>query len=149
MKAWRKFAIVLVIGFGLTAAVASGSDSSSDGSKKSSSEEGSKGASAGNNSSGKTDELDDVTVSACAREELFGPKATLEITNNSTDPSDYMITVSFESPDGATNFGTGNAFVQRLAPGQKKTEEVSSLETNVPEGEITCKITKVDRSASL
>jgi len=102
----------------------------------------------GNSSRGEADELDDVRLDGCSKDRAMGwGTATLEITNDSSEPSDYTIEVTFESRDGSTNFGTGFAYVTNMAAGQSKTEEVTSLEE--PSGKFKCKITSVDRTASL
>lgn len=90
----------------------------------------------------------DVEVSACGVEEFSGPEATLNVTNNSSGRSNYIIEVSFESEDGAQQYGTGTAILNNLEPGQSKTETASAFE-EVPEGaSFTCRLVEVDRFAS-
>jgi hypothetical protein len=101
-----------------------------------------------NSSRGEADELDDVQLDKCSKDRSTKwATARLKITNNSSEDSDYAIDVTFESRDGAANFGTGFAYVENLAPGQSKTEEVTSLEE--ASGKFTCKIESVDRTASV
>ena len=88
----------------------------------------------------------DVAITACAQDGLGFMEATVDVTNNSSGKSNYMIEVSFESSDQSQQFGTGMAFVNNLEPGQKKAESVSALEE--PTGEFTCRITDVNRMAS-
>jgi len=64
--------------------------------------------------------------------------STLRITNHSSKPSNYMVTVTFESPDGATQVGTGLAAVNSLQPAQSTVQDVSSLA--VPAGAFVCKV---------
>jgi hypothetical protein len=49
-----------------------------------------------------------------------------------------MVTVTFESPDGATQVGTGLAGVNSLQPAQSTVQDVSSLA--VPAGAFVCKV---------
>ena len=136
----RKVSTLVVVGVALFALIASGETESSSGSA----------GDAKSSSAGESSEVDDVTVAGCAKDDVLGfPEATLSIVNNSEKPSDYIIEVSFESPDGAMNNGTGNALVQRLAPGQTKTEEVTAFEDSAGANPVTCKVTKVSRNASL
>jgi hypothetical protein len=65
------------------------------------------------------------------------------VTNNSSKASTYIITIKFE--DGATSYGTGNAIIDRLDPGQSTTQDVSSLQ-DFPSG--TCKVAEVTRTES-
>ncbi|MGV3760745.1 MAG: hypothetical protein ACO1PW_14550, partial [Actinomycetota bacterium] len=71
-------------------------------------------------------------------------EAEIRVTNNSSERSNYSVDVIFESEDGATQYGSGSAYVNGLAPGQTKTEVASSLE-DVPDGPFRCEITDVFR----
>lgn len=90
---------------------------------------------------------EDVTVGTCVRDELTGwPKATLTIKNGSSKASSYSVTVSFQSPDGKTQFGEGLAGVTRLEPGQSTTQDAQGL-AEVPAGaEFTCVVTSAKRT---
>lgn len=97
--------------------------------------------------------LKDVTITSCAvsTNEFIGPEAKLKITNNSSKPSNYLITVAFNSPDGATQYDTGSASVSNLAPGQTAEETASSLKSETrakAKAGMTCKVTNVTRFAS-
>lgn len=141
MKHRGKFASIAIIVVALFAVVASSSD-----------EEGAEGDAApgGGNASeaGAADEVDDVKVDSCQADPTLPNvlKSGLTITNNSSEPSNYLITVSFESPDGATKYGSGNAAVQSLASGQ--TTPVEAIGTGSVSGELVCKVTDVERFAS-
>lgn len=91
----------------------------------------------------------DVAITACADSEngFLGPEATLTITNNSSKTSNYIITIAFESPDGATQIDTGSAFVNNLGPGQSTTKTASSLQTDRGQ-EFVCRVADVSRFAA-
>ena len=93
------------------------------------------------------EQVDDVEVSACRVGFFDFMEAVLEVTNNSSDPSTYFINVTFESPDGSRQFGTGAAFVSLLRNGQTTTVDASSIEA-APAGPFECRVAEVDRSAS-
>lgn len=153
MDLLKKFAIALVAVVAIGGSIASGSSSTEDtgtsgdsGTSTEKSEEGS--GTTEEKDAGESDEVDDVKLSKCSIDpDLKWPQATLTVTNNSEKPSDYLIEVTFESKDGSTQFGTGNAFIQNLKPGQKKTEKVSGLED--AEGKIKCTVSSVDRTESV
>lgn len=99
-------------------------------------------------SAGEADEVDDVTISACGKDDVLGfAEATIEVLNDSSEPSNYIIEIVFESADGTRQIGTGTAFINGLSPNQSKTEEVNSLEEAGDE-EITCRVSSVDRMAA-
>ena len=90
------------------------------------------------------DEIDDVEVTDCRRGESFDwGEATIEVTNDSSDPSTYFVTVTFESRNGQRQFGTGHATVTSLQPGRTTEAEVSSA-VEVPR-RLTCTVTSVQR----
>lgn len=92
----------------------------------------------------------DVTISKCAvsDNQFEGPAATLTVLNNSSKPSNYIITVAFESKDGKTQIGTGNALVQNLAPGQSATSNAPSLKSDAAATPFNCKVVSVTRTAA-
>lgn len=150
MDLLKKFAIALVAVVAIGGSIASGSsstDTGTSGDSGTSTENGDSGTSE-EKDAGESDEVDDVKLSKCTIDpDLKWPEATLTVTNNSDKPSDYMIEVTFESKDGSTQFGTGNAFIQNLKPGQKKTEKVSGLEDAT--GKLKCTVSSVDRTESI
>ena len=95
---------------------------------------------------GESSEVDDVTISSCGADDLGQLEAVLRITNNSSKPSNYMINVAFESPDGLEQLDTGFAIVDTLQPGQS-TNETAITFTEAP-ADFTCRVTSVDRYAS-
>lgn len=135
-----KCASAIIIVIALFAVVASSSE-----------KEGAAGDSApssGASEAGEADEVDDVKVASCQADTTLPDvlKSGLTVTNNSSKPSNYLITVSFESPDGSTKYGSGNAAVQSLASGQTTT--VEALGTGSVTGELVCKVTDVERLAA-
>lgn len=94
--------------------------------------------------------LADVSVTKCALpdNQFEGPEATLAVKNNSSKTSNYIITVAFESPDGAKQLDTGNANVQNLAAGQSTEVTATSLKEELRGQQFTCKVSDVTRLAS-
>ncbi|MGH9151362.1 MAG: hypothetical protein ACRD03_02925 [Acidimicrobiales bacterium] len=97
-----------------------------------------------------SDETDDVTIASCGTDS-FGAgtlAAQLSITNNSSKRSNYSVEVSFESVDGATQHGTGIAFIENVEPGQTTTQETAGVD-QAPATEYTCRVVSVDRSSDV
>lgn len=151
----KKLLSMLLLGLALVATVASASDDESSSGGDSSPTTASSGDDAtttagggGAADPGEGDEVDDVVITACAKDDTLGfAEATVEVTNNSSKASSYMIEIAFESEDGSTQVGTGSAFVTGLAAGQKKVEEVTSFE-EPGDQPFTCKVSSVDRLAA-
>jgi len=97
---------------------------------------------------GEADEIDDVEIVRCETGEFGFMDATLDVTNNSSGASDYVIDVVFENRAGSRQFGTAVAIVNSLAPDQTTTVEAGSLEEAPAGGNFTCTITGVSRFAS-
>nr|MDT0666242.1 hypothetical protein [Micromonospora sp. DSM 115978] len=90
---------------------------------------------------------EDVQIAGCTVDEaLSWPVATLTITNQSSKASSYLITVSFQSPDGATLFGEGFATVTSLAPGQATTQEAKGLFELPADTPFGCVVTSAMRN---
>lgn len=95
-----------------------------------------------------TDSTADVTITKCglAANEFEGPQATLDVVNHSSQTSNYIITVAFDSPDGSQQLDTGDASVQALDPGQSTQVTAVSTNNNLRSGgQFTCKVSQVDR----
>jgi len=74
--------------------------------------------------------------------------ATLAITNNSSKPSNYIISITFESPDGSQRYAEGFAATNNLPNGQTSNTEAAGL-TQAPAGQkFVCKVAKVTRYSS-
>jgi hypothetical protein len=91
--------------------------------------------------------LEDAKIVTCAKDAAGFASAKVQVTNNSSKPSNYVITVAFESKDGATQIGTGLASVNSLQPKQKAVEDANSLK-EAPAAGFTCKISDVTRLAA-
>ncbi|MER7760569.1 hypothetical protein [Streptomyces sp. NPDC097619] len=89
----------------------------------------------------------DVRITSCEVDDLTKwPGAALTVTNRSSKPSDYLVSVEFLAPDGV-RLAEGHAVLNRVAPGQVAKETARGLtQIKVP---ITCRITNVSRTASL
>ena len=88
------------------------------------------------------DEADDVGEPECKTDEVGFMAATMQVTNNSSERSNYTIEVTFEDPNG-DQIETGAALVSALEPDQSTTATASSL-TEAP-GEFTCRVVDVER----
>jgi len=151
VSTWRKISIVVVLAAGSMAAIASGEAEDTEGGGGdgggATAEEGQPAAES--DVSGEPDQVDDVTLGECTTDPTLNLlTGTVEVTNDSSDTSDYNIEVVFQSADGATQFGTGTAFVSSLASGQTTTAEVATLD-EAPAEPFECKLTSVFRTASL
>lgn len=89
----------------------------------------------------------DVELTRCEQDE-FGqyPVATLEIVNHSSDRSSYVISVEFVDSTGM-RVGEGTAAVNALAHGHAAIQRAYGLPQE--DSKIQCRVTKVDRFASL
>ncbi|MCX4987090.1 hypothetical protein [Streptomyces sp. NBC_00572] len=95
---------------------------------------------------GPTGPAGDVKITACQVDAgTKWPHADLDVTNRSSKPSDYIISVEFVGASGE-RLTESNAVVSHLAPGQLANERAQSL-TQVDEA-VTCRITDVTRVAS-
>jgi hypothetical protein len=92
---------------------------------------------------------EDVTVAECGPAEDTGfMRATVDVLNHSSEPSNYIITVAFEADDGARQLATSTALVNGLGPDQTTNAETDSFQ-RPPEGvEFSCSINQVQRFAA-
>jgi hypothetical protein len=89
------------------------------------------------------DEADDVSETRCRSDAGAFLAAEVEVTNDSSERSNYSIEVVFESAEG-DQIDTAFAFVSALEPGQSTSVDVQSLtEATVPG--VTCRVTDVER----
>lgn len=93
---------------------------------------------------------EDAAIATCERDAVLGfPKATVTITNRSSEASTYTIRVSFQSQDGATQHGEGFAAVSRLEPAQQTTQDALGA-TQIPADQtVACVLSSVQRTAAL
>ncbi|MFF0450246.1 FxLYD domain-containing protein [Streptomyces sp. NPDC004609] len=89
---------------------------------------------------------DDVKITSCEVDSaLSWPSAKLTITNQSSDTSNYLVSVEFVDAQGV-RIGEGFAATNNLAPDRSAKEVAQG--TAEAKGKITCKVTKVTRYAS-
>jgi hypothetical protein len=91
------------------------------------------------------EEARDVEVAACETDDHGFMKATLRVTNQSAETSNYIIEVSFDRHDGNEQLATAPATVTSLAPGQMTEVETSSGEEPPGEAEFDCRVGFVER----
>lgn len=84
----------------------------------------------------------DVAITSCAVDQVGYASATVRVTNNSSKPSNYLVTVTFESKDGTTQVATGFVAVDSLQPGQHSDETANSFKESA--GSFVCKVNPKD-----
>ncbi len=89
------------------------------------------------------EEARDVEVVACGTDDDGVMDATLEVTNQSTETSNYIIDVSFDRTGRDEQLTTAPALVNGLAPGQVTEVVATSFES--PPGEFECRVSFVER----
>lgn len=89
------------------------------------------------------DEQDDAGEPTCGTDDVGDLEAVVEVTNDSSKRSNYIITVAFSGEDG-NQIGTGTGSVTALEPGQSTQATISTV-TDAPAGSVTCKVTSVER----
>jgi len=89
----------------------------------------------------------DVAITGCAPGDGGYLAAKVRVTNHSSKPSNYIVTVIFESKDGSEQLDTGLAAVNELAAGQVSNQDAASMKT-APKAGYTCKVGDVTRYAS-
>ncbi|HEY2792686.1 MAG TPA: hypothetical protein VGJ28_10030 [Micromonosporaceae bacterium] len=88
--------------------------------------------------------ISDVKLTTCAVDRGNGwPRASAQVTNTGTTRASYLITIAFQSADGATQYSTASTSVQALAPGQRATAVAEGL-TTAPRN-FTCAVAGVNR----
>lgn len=97
---------------------------------------------------GANDATADVKVQGKKATTEYGiSKVPVKVTNNSAKASDYWITVAAESKDGAEQYATTSTYIERLRPGQTKTDEAVFLD-EVPADAVFV-LYEVQRTASI
>ena len=85
---------------------------------------------------------DDVQLGECLNDNLFGPKATGTLTNQSSKLSNYMISVNFVDEAGVI-VAQGTALATNIPAGASATWEALSFSTDARAA--NCSVVKVDR----
>jgi hypothetical protein len=136
-RTWIIATVLLLIGAG----IAGGSNSST-----SSGGSGNSGVSSG---LGANDASGDVTDVQIGSPDILGLRSvTLQVTNHSSKRSDYVIDLSVESADGATQYDTTTALVNNVEPGQTANPDAFPLTKRIPDDAVV-KVKTVERTASL
>jgi hypothetical protein len=92
---------------------------------------------------------DDVTVGECGPASDTGfMRATVDVLNHSSEPSNYLITVAFESDDGGEQYSTATTVVDGLGPDQTTTVEANTFEEPPVGQDFSCSINQVQRFAA-
>jgi hypothetical protein len=94
---------------------------------------------------GTSGEYDDVTITNCERADDGHGVATLEITNDSSKASSYIVTVSFRPAGGKEDRSVDFKAVDRLDPDETTTVEVRSPDP--VGGPLRCHLEYVNRFA--
>lgn len=92
------------------------------------------------------DEADDVEIVECTRAADGRGLAVLDITNDTSQASDYIIIITFRADATATE-GTGD-LVSEVAPGETVSLEITTVEPLRGTAEPTCSKSLVQRTAS-
>lgn len=91
----------------------------------------------------RADIAEDVELLGCKPAANGWMAAQIQVTNQSSERSNYLIEVAFTSPDEATQYETGNAAVNALAPEQTATDEATTFSD--PPGQYACEVVDVAR----
>jgi hypothetical protein len=95
------------------------------------------------------DHREDVTIASCATDQTVNaPAAKVTVKNSSSKPSDYFVTIAFESPDGKTQYDTAIAAFNSLGPGQTASDTATSTKSGVPAG-FGCKVVDAIRTSAV
>ena len=75
-------------------------------------------------------------------------RANVDVLNHSSEPSNYIITVAFESDDGDEQFTTAITGVDGLGPDQTTTVEANAFQAPPNGVDFSCSINQVQRFAA-
>jgi hypothetical protein len=104
-------------------------------------------AAAADKPSGALQHAEDTAIASCARDATTGwGTVRVQIVNHSSKPSNYVVSVAFESADGSRQYGSALIAANDLRPGQTTIQESSSL-ADAPAG-VKCRLTDVTRYAA-
>lgn len=95
-----------------------------------------------------SDAQSDVSLSKCGYDlnsRVGGVDAT--VTNSTSTRLDYEITIAFQSKDGSQQWGTEDAYIDDLQPGQTKVEGVTSF-ADIDPIDLDCVLVSATRSPS-
>jgi hypothetical protein len=96
---------------------------------------------------GSKDASADIVSIDCGSPDSIGVTySKVTIKNNSSKPSDYFVTVVYESADGSMRYDSTIASAMNINPGQSTVAEGMIME-EIPAGAV-CKVSEVQRTAS-
>ncbi|HET6663954.1 MAG TPA: FxLYD domain-containing protein [Acidimicrobiales bacterium] len=90
----------------------------------------------------RADEADDVQSTTCDTNDAGDMTATVDVTNDSSERSNYIIQVTFEDGDG-TQITSATAILSDVDPGQSASAEASTS-IDAPE-QFDCRVVEVER----
>jgi ABC-type Na+ efflux pump permease subunit len=132
--------ILLVVIIGIVAATSGGGDKSTTDTAAT--------VAGVDNGIGSANASADVTNAVLGEPDAIGFRTvTMNVTNNSSKRSNYLIDLSIESADGTTQYDTTVALVNNLEPGQTTSADALSTTKDIPVGAIVT-IKTVSRTAS-
>jgi hypothetical protein len=94
----------------------------------------------------RADEADDVQSTRCGTNEAGFLIATIDVTNDSSERSNYVIQVAFEDGEG-DQITSATAFLDNVEPGQSASAEAST--TVEPPAQVDCRVVEVERFSDL
>lgn len=89
---------------------------------------------------------EDVSIASCTPDTSGDLDAKVTVTNNSSKPSNYIITIKFVSADGKTQLDTSPVVVNNLDAGQTSNEDAFSATPATPG--YQCQIADATRTAA-
>jgi hypothetical protein len=99
-----------------------------------------------NQDDGETDESErtDIGEPTCRVDGIDLLVADVPVTNRSSKRSNYIVSLAFETPDGA-QLATSVALVNALEPGQSTTATANALRQAPADGQFSCRVIEVER----
>jgi hypothetical protein len=92
--------------------------------------------------------LADVKIGRWKADEYGYATVPVTVTNHSSKRSEYFVTISLESPNGATQYDTATLLIDTLESGQIKADTGYFTKTDIPASAVT-RVREVQRTASL
>lgn len=90
----------------------------------------------------------DITLGAVTVDAIGETHVQVNYLNHSSKRSDYDVSLSLESANGATQYGTAESFEQNVDPGQHAVDDAVFLTDNPPPAGAKVVIKSVQRTAS-
>ena len=93
-------------------------------------------------------ELDDVEDIVCDTDAVGDLHATVTVVNDSSERSNYIITVAFEDDDGV-QLDTGTAFINAVEPDQEASGDAVTFTDPPANGDFDCRVASLERFSDL